>query len=145
MLVRKDCIVRPQRVTDSAEEATIGPVAVNTRTLVLSPEIAAAVAAIPVTAERGVPETKLRGNVTVIMSEFTRAVVNVNPITILRFPAATRSAGAMVSKGEVTAPPMLPVGEPRLWQSRDVSTVKELELAMGEPRVPNCIAVNVSV
>jgi len=143
MLVRKGCKVRPQRVTDSAEEATIAPLAVNTRTL--SPEIGAAVAAIPVTAATGVPETKLRGNVTVIVSKFTRGVVKENPITILRFPAAMRSAATMVSKGEVTAPPMMPVGEPRLRQSRVVSTKKESVLAMGEPRVPNCIAVNVSV
>lgn len=96
MLVGKDCRVRPQMVTDSAE-AVIGPLAVNTRTLVPTPEIGAATAAIPVTAATGVPETKLRGKVTVIVSEFARVVVKVNPITILRFPAAIRSAATMVS------------------------------------------------
>lgn len=133
MLVKKLCKVRPQTTTDSAEEAATTPVAVNTRVL---PEIATAVAAIPVTAETGVPETKAEGNVTVIVSVAIRAVVKVNPITILRLPAAMRSAAAMVSKGRVTAPPMLPVAVNVLWQSRVVKTLKLLVFAMGEPRVP---------
>ncbi len=143
MLVRNVCIVRPQTVTDSAEAAAIAPVAVNTRTLPAL--IAEAVAAIPVTAETGVPETKLEGNVTVILSLATRAVVKVNPITILRLPAATRSAVSIVSNGEVTGPPMLPVAVPELLQSRVVLTLKTLELALGTPRVPMVMAVNVNV
>lgn len=77
--------------------------------LVFGPLMAAAVAAIPVTAETGVAETNGTGNVTVILSPVLRAVVKVKPIAIFRLMAATRSAVVMVNDGAVTAPPMTPV------------------------------------
>lgn len=79
MLVRNVLKERPQTVTDNDVAAATTPVAVNTRRL---PLMGAAVARIPVVAVAGVPLTKDAGNVTVILSEVTRAVVNVKPMTI---------------------------------------------------------------
>lgn len=120
MLVRNWVKERPQTVTDNDAAAAILPLAVNTRTL--PPEMAAAVAAIPVVAEAGVPLTKDAGNVTVILSEVTRAVVNIKPMTILRLSAAMRSLAIIVSIGAVTMPPMTPVRVVVLAQSRVVAT-----------------------
>lgn len=120
MLVRNWVKERPQTVTNNDAAAAILPVAVNTRTL--PPVMAAAVAAIPVVAEAGVPLTKDAGNVTVILSLLTRAVVNIKPMTILRLSAAMRSLAIIVSIGAVTMPPMTPVRVVVLAQSRVVAT-----------------------
>jgi len=133
--------VRPQTVPDCAP-AAISPLAVITRTLVFAPLMAAAVAANPVTAETGVPETNDTGNVTVILSPDTRAVFKVKPITIFRLMAATRSASIIVNNGAVTAPPMTPVAVASLAQSLSVFTLNARLEAYGEPMV---ISVNVSV
>ncbi len=85
---------------------------------------------------------KLEGNVTVMVSEMTSALCNVNPIVIRRLPAATRSAAAMVSIGTDTMPPMVPVAVAVLLQSRVVETENIMVDATGGPIV---IAVNVSV
>ena len=122
MLVRNVLKVRPQTVTDNDVVAATTPVAVNTRIFVEAPEMAAAVAGIPVVAEAGVPLTNDTGNVTVILSEVTRGVVNIKPMTILRLLAAMRSLAIIVSNGAVTAPPMTPVEVVVLAQSRVVAT-----------------------
>jgi len=142
MLIRYELKLRPQTVTDNDAAAAILPLAVNTRMLVEAPEMAAAVAAIPVVAEAGVPLTNDTGNVTVIVSELTRAVVSIKPMTILRLIAATRSMGCIVSNGAVTTPPMGPVEVAVLAQSRVVATKNPMLDAIGEPMV---MVVNVSV
>ena len=80
MLVRNWVKERPQTVTDNDVAAATTPVAVNTTILAEMP--LAAVARIPVVAEAGAPLTIEAGNVTVILSEVTRAVANVKPMTI---------------------------------------------------------------